>query len=94
MVSALYTKYGTIKKAALGYIVIFDSAHIILFSLSGSPLPFAVIMTSGAIFSGFVFPYLILKFRSGFIYTYTLQFLFYIVIAALLKIYPPPGYFF
>ncbi len=85
--------YPSLKKVVIGYIVCFVGAHAILFLLNGSPAPYAMIMTFAAFLTSFMFPYLILKIRGGFLYSYFIHFAFYIVLAVLLRVWPPPGYF-
>ncbi|HBD25001.1 MAG: hypothetical protein A2566_00435 [Candidatus Zambryskibacteria bacterium RIFOXYD1_FULL_40_13] len=46
----------------------------------------------GAFLSSFVFPYLMLRVRGGFVYAFMIHFVFYILIAILLHARPPPGY--
>lgn len=93
VILALHSRLGSFKKVLIGYAVCFGGAHVLLFALSGAPTPYALIMTVGAMLSTFVFPYLILRVRGGFVYTYAIHLIFYILLAMLLRTWPPPGYF-
>lgn len=91
LVYALAARFRTLKKILVAYFVTFGGTHILMFA-AGVPTAYAAIMTSGAVFSTFVFPYLILRVRGGFIIAYTLHLLFYIVVATALHTWPPPSY--
>lgn len=93
LIVEIYSTYHSIKKVIIGYIICFVGAHTILFLLNGSPAAYIFIMTTAAFFTSFAFPYLILKIKGGFIYSYLIQFTFYILLAVLLRVWPPPGYF-
>ncbi len=93
LVAVLFFKYNSLKKVIIGYIVCFGGAHIILFLFSGASTAYAIIMTVGAFLTAFVFPYLLLKIRGGFVYAYLIHFSFYVVLAFLIHAWPPPGYF-
>jgi len=92
LIIQMYEQFGTLKKVFAGYVICFVGAHLLQFAASGTPLPYAATMTAGAFISAFIFPYLILKVRGGFAYTYLIHFLFYLLIALILHAFPPPGY--
>lgn len=92
LVLDLSFRFHSLKKVMLAYAALFGGAHVLLFLLSGTPTPYAVLMTTGAVLSSLVFPYFILRVRQGFVYTYTMHLVFYIVLAMLLHAWPPPGY--
>jgi hypothetical protein len=86
-------KLRSLKKIVIAYIVCFVGAHVILYIFNKAPKPYTLIMVISAFLSAFVLPYLLLKTRRGFIYTYILHFLFYIALAFLIHDLPGPGYF-
>ncbi|MDO8742176.1 MAG: hypothetical protein Q7J45_01380 [bacterium] len=92
LVLDLSYRFHSFKKVVLSYMACFGGAHVILFLLNGTPTPYAVLMTTGAVLSSLVFPYFILRVKEGFVYTYTIHLVFYIVLAMLLHAWPPPGY--
>ena len=92
LVLDLSYRFHSFKKVVFGYAALFGGAHVILFVLNGTPTPYAVLMTTGAVLSALVFPYFILRVKEGFVYTYTIHLVFYIVLAMLLHAWPPPGY--
>jgi hypothetical protein len=87
-----YFRFNSLKMVALGYVLIFGSAHIVLFVLNGAPTPYAIFMTLGSIVSGLFFPYLLIRVRGGFVYNFMIHFLFYLTLATSLHLLPPPGY--
>lgn len=84
LVLDLSFRFHSLKKVILGYAVCFGGAHVILFLLNGTPTSYALFMTTGAVLSSLVFPYFILRVQQGFVYTYTIHLVFYIVLAMLL----------
>ncbi len=94
IVADFYNRFRSVKKVAIGYFLTFGLAHVLLYAFSGSFLILAITMTTGAMFSSLVFPYLIIKVRNGFLYSYMLHFAFYFVVATLFRLLPPIGYFF
>ena len=92
-IAELYFYFKTLSKVILGYILCFGGAHIILFLINGASAPYAIIMTVAAFLTSFMFPYLIVKVRAGFLYAYMIHFCFYVVLAVVLRVLPPPGYF-
>ncbi len=92
LVIELYEHYKSLKAVIIGYAICFGGAHIILFFFNHSSAQYSTIMTTGAFLSSFIFPYLMLKIRGGFVYTYALHFAFYIALAAIFHAFPPPGY--
>lgn len=86
--------YRSYYKTLIAYAVSFAGTHLLLYSLVNAPTPYATFMTFGAIVSTAFFPYLILRVRNGFVYTYMIHFSFYLVFAMTLHTWPPPGYAF
>ncbi|MBI2065486.1 MAG: hypothetical protein HYT68_00235 [Candidatus Zambryskibacteria bacterium] len=94
LVLEFYSRFNSLKETIIGYIVCFGGAHIILFYMNGTPTPYALMMTAGSMLSAFIFPYLILRVRGGFIYAYSIHLIFYILLAVLLRALPLYGYVF
>lgn len=88
----LSARFHDLKKVVMGYAICFAGAHVLLFFLNGTPTPYAVLMTIGALLSSLIFPYLILRVKGGFVYTYTIHLVFYILLAMFLHVWPPSGY--
>ena len=86
LVLALHSRFHSLGDVKLWYVLTFGSAHVALFALSGTPTPYATLMTLGAVASTFVFPHFILKVRGGFLYSYMIHLCFYISLAFLLRI--------
>lgn len=94
LVLELHLRFESIKEVMVGYLICFGGAHVVLFFLNGAPIIYSTTMTVGAILSSLIFPYLILRVRGGFVYAYTIHFGYYVALAALFNILPPPGYIF
>lgn len=94
LVLEFYSRFNSLKETVIGYAICFGGAHILLFSINGSPTPYALIMIAGSVLSALVFPFLILRVRGGFIYAYTIHLVFYILLATLLRTLPLYGYVF
>ncbi len=93
IVLVLSFKLSSLKSIVLGYATVFGGAHVALFFLNNSSFIYPVLMTISAFISSMFFPYLILKVRYGFIYSYLIHFLFYMILATIFHIFPSPGYF-
>jgi len=93
LIIELASKFHTLQKVVFYYLLAFAGAHILQFYISSAPAQYAVVFTISAMLSAFVFPYLILRIRGGFIYVYMIHFLFYILLSIVLHVFPPPGYF-
>lgn len=92
LVLVLYDQLRSLYRVIVGYAVAFGGAHVLLYALSAGPSQHATFMTLGALASAFVFPYLLLRVRGGFMYTYAIHVLFYIALVLVLHTWPPPGY--
>jgi hypothetical protein len=92
LVLELYKTFQSLKSVIIGYLICFGGAHLVLFYLNGSPVQYSLIMTISAFASTLFFPYLILKVRGGFLYSYAIHFIFYVLLAVLFHAFPPPGY--
>jgi hypothetical protein len=92
LVLELYHAFKTLKEVIVAYAVCFGGAHIALFFFNGSSTDYSIIMTVGALLTSLIFPRLILNVRGGFVYTFMIHFVFYILLATILHIVPPPGY--
>ena len=92
LVLELHYRFRSYKKVLIGYAAIFGGTHVLLFALSGAPIPYAASMTAGALGSTFLFPYLLLRVRGGLVYAYAIHLIFYILLAMFLHAWPPQGY--
>lgn len=92
LVLELHARFHSLKRTIGAYAVLFGGAHVLLYVTNGAPTAYATVMTSGAILSALVFPYLLLRVRAGFVYAYTIHLGFYIALAMMLRTWPPPGY--
>ena len=92
LVLELHYRFHSFKAVLTGYVVCFGGAHVLLFLATGAPTLHATIMTLGAVFSTFVFPYFILRIKGGFVYSYAIHFAFYLLLAMVLHTLPPIGY--
>lgn len=93
LILELYARFHSFRNTLIGYAFCFVGAHIALFALSGAPPIYATAITLWAAVSTALFPYLLLKVRGGFVYTYAIHLSSYVVLAMLLRTWPPPGYF-
>ncbi len=91
LVHAFAVRFQSMKKIIFLYIFTFGLAHVAMFLFGSSGL-YATIMTTGAVLSAFVFPYLMLRVRGGFMYSYTIHLVFYIALAMIFHAWPPAGY--
>ncbi len=84
MVLAFDARKYTLREISDWSAVLFGGAHLLLvFGLSFS---YMVVFTLVATAAGFIFPYLLLRVRNGFLYAYTLHWTFYAVIITLIRI--------
>lgn len=93
LILELYARFHSFRDTLIGYAFCFVGAHIALFALSGAPPLYATAITLWSAVSTALFPYLLLKVRGGFVYTYAIHLTSYIALAMLLRTFPPPGYF-
>ncbi len=92
LVLELFERLRSLYRTVIWYSVIFGGAHVFIFAFTDASSQHATFMTLGALMSSLLFPYLLLRVRGGFVYTYTLHVLFYIALALILHTWPPPGY--
>lgn len=92
LVADLSFRLESLKNVVIGYAICFGGAHIALFFLDNSSIPYSLLMTIAAFLSSLIFPYLILRVKGGFTYAYMIHFLFYIILAIFLHTLLPPGY--
>lgn len=92
LVLGLQAHFKSLTQVSFSYALLFGGGHIALFLLSSAPTLHAAAMTLAALLSALIFPYLLLRVRGGFIYSYVLHFVFYLALASMLHTWPPPGY--
>ncbi len=88
----LAARIKTLKHVMLGFAITFGGTHVLQYFLDPAPTQYAAIMTSAAIVSAGIFPFLILRVHGGFIYSYAIHVLYYVGLAVVLHTWPPPGY--
>ncbi|TSC85647.1 MAG: Uncharacterized protein G01um10148_1033 [Parcubacteria group bacterium Gr01-1014_8] len=91
LILALATTFRSVKKTSIVYAVCFGGVHILLFAIGGAPTPYTMVMTLGAVASAFIFPYLILRVPSGFVYNYMIHLTFYVALVMISHTWPPPA---
>jgi hypothetical protein len=74
----------SLRIIVLVYAIVFGSAHLLLF-FGGSFPPTVLIMTLAAVVSAAFFPYLMLRVPRGFLYAYMMHWIFYALLALLLR---------
>lgn len=92
LILVLSERLRSLYRVCLAYALLFGGIHVLVFVLSGSTTQYAAIMTTAAVASAGLFPYLVLRVRSGFVYSYILHLSFYVLLALVLHTWPPPGY--
>lgn len=93
LVLEFYARFRSFSLTLSAYAFTFVGAHIFLFALGQAPAAYSLSITLWAAASTWVFPHLLLRVKSGFVYTYAIHLTSYIVLAVLLHAFPPPGYF-
>ena len=76
LVLALDEVFKDHLRIAIGFAAGFFVAHLQLAFIL--PLSFVTFFAASAAFAGFLFPYILLKTRNGFVYTYMFHWLFYL----------------
>lgn len=71
-----------LKTTMIWCAALFGSAHLLLV-FTGPSITYTSIFTFSAIISGYIFPYLILKVKNGFMYSYMLHWTFYAILIML-----------
>lgn len=77
LISALYVMYPDITLTAIAYGIVFAALHIPILVFLGR---LGWLFVGGAALSALFFPYTILMFENGFVYSYVLHWCFYIVV--------------
>lgn len=93
LILEFYDRFRSFNTVLTNYALTFVGSHIALFALGGAPGVYAGSITLWAAASTWVFPYLILKVRGGFVYAYAIHLVSYVFLAMILHTWPPPGYF-
>ena len=76
LVLALDAVFKNHLKISIGFAAGFLAAHLPLALIL--PFPFVLLFAPAAAGAGFLFPYILLKTKNGFVYTYMLHWLFYL----------------
>lgn len=92
LVLTFYAHSRSLHQVIINYAITFGGGHVLFFFLSGTPTPYATIMTAGAVVSSLFFPYLILRKNGGILYCYAIHLAFYLCLAIVLHVWPPPGF--
>lgn len=92
LVYAIAAQFHSMRRVSSAYAIIFGGTHVLTFIMSGAPTPYAAIMTLGSLASAAIFPFLILRTKNGFVYTYMIHLGFYLALALALHAWPPPDY--
>lgn len=88
LIAALVLSLGqrfSVRATSIIYTCLFGAAHLLLF-LGAQIAPTTYLMLLGAIVSGAFFPYLLLRVRHGFIYTYSIHWAFYAFVVVALRV--------
>lgn len=85
LILELYARTRSLEYTRTLYAILFVGAHIALFGWNGAPILYAGPITLWSLASAFVFPYLLLRVRGGFVYMYTIHLISYVVLATLLR---------
>jgi hypothetical protein len=88
LVVALSKHIKSLVGIIVAYALIFGGAHIWLYFLTDSPTFYNLIITISALVSSLVFPYLITRVKSGFIYGFLIHLTFYITVALAFRMLP------
>ncbi len=75
----------TLRETSLWCAGLFGGAHLLLV-LGGEGVIYTTLFTLAAVGASFVFPYLLLKVKNGFLYSYFLHWIFYAVVIVLVHV--------
>ena len=76
LVLALAAEQYDLRRIAIGCGLLFGVAHLLL-GFGGLPLMYVIRFTMFATLFGFIFPWLILKVKNGFVWSYSLHWVYY-----------------
>jgi hypothetical protein len=85
MVLAFSFQGYSVRTISVWCAILFGGAHLLLV-FGGKDFIYVSTFISAAVFASFVFPYLILKVKNGFVYSYFLHWLFYAVVIVLARV--------
>lgn len=88
LVIALSRHIKSLRGIIGAYAAIFGGAHLWLYFLTDVPTLYTLIVTISAILSSLVFPYLITRVKSGFMYGFLIHLAFYVVVAVSFSLWP------
>lgn len=84
MVLAFHKRQFSLRDISDWSAALFGGAHLLL--VFGRSFSYVLVFTMAATVAGFIFPYLVLRVRNGFIYAYALHWTFYAVIITLIRV--------
>lgn len=93
LILEIYARTRSLNNTVILYAMLFALAHIALFGWNGAPLLYSGPITLWSFASALVFPYLLLRVRSGFVYNYAIHLSSYIVLAMIWHTWLTPGTF-
>jgi len=85
VLSFSFQKYS-LRTTSIWCAILFGGAHLLLV-FGGGGAVYVVTFTISAIIASFIFPYLILRVKNGFIYSYFLHWLFYAIAIVLVRLF-------
>ncbi len=85
VVVSFYSRKYNIETVSAWCAGLFGGAHLLL-AFGGGGFIYVAVFTIVAIVASFIFPYLILRVKNGFIYSYFLHWLFYAVVIVLTRV--------
>ncbi len=78
LVLDFHARKFSVKEISFWCMILFGIGHVLL-ALNGSPLLYVARFTVSALIFGYVFPILIIRVPNGFLYSYMLHWLYYVV---------------
>jgi hypothetical protein len=85
MVLAFSFQKYSLRTISIWCAILFGGAHLLLV-FGGGGMIYVTTFTAAAVVASFIFPYLILRVKNGFVYSYFLHWLFYAVVIVLAHI--------
>ncbi len=92
IVIALSGYFKSLRATTVAFVVLFVGAHLVMFTFTNTTSTYGLFYTLSALAAAPLFPVLILRIHSGFMISYFVHISFYALTAALLHVWPLPGY--